>query len=134
MLLFERVVAKLLRHRQNPRDGAAVAADHQLTLGRHQLVEATDIGPHVSDTELFHGTEQIVLQFTLMQHTEDLGCHRVGGASLGACGYSWMCLEAVLLQLVATAHNDTLHCSSSNVSTASTAAVTGASPGALGWG
>ena len=59
----------LLRHWQNPRDGAAVAADHQLTLGRHQLVEATDIGPHVSDTELFHGAEQIVLQFTLVQHT-----------------------------------------------------------------
>lgn len=64
----------LLRHRQNPRNGATVAADHQLTLGRHQLVEATDIGPHVSDTELFHGAEQIVLQFTLVQHAEGLGC------------------------------------------------------------
>ena len=58
-----------LRHRQHPRDGAAMAANHQLALGCHQLVEAADIGAHISDTELLHDTKPIALQISLVQHT-----------------------------------------------------------------
>jgi hypothetical protein len=58
----------LLRHRQHPRDGPAMAADHQLTLGCHQLVEATEIGSHVSDAELLHDANPVVLQIRLVQH------------------------------------------------------------------
>jgi hypothetical protein len=54
----------LLCHRQYPRDGPAMAADHQLT-----LVEATEIGSHVSDAELLHDANPVVLQIRLVQHT-----------------------------------------------------------------